>query len=263
MISSADLNRIGVQFKMFGCADRETQIYIQALKMGACSVQDIAKKLKQNRVTVHSAIESLIEKGFLTGTRKGKKRLIVAEEPDVLYQLIQRKKNEISLIESNVDYAVKLLQSMRSEEVGKPSVKFYEGVEGFKKMLEESLSSKGEMLVFSNVEMLAELVDSDYLENYFGRRAGKGINTRLIFPDCKFAKKVNENSKKYKIEIRLLSGSVKWSSAFFLWNNTVAFLSYTEGRLTTTFIENPDIAYFVRTILFDRIWFGLDAPNPQ
>ncbi|MDP4008398.1 MAG: helix-turn-helix domain-containing protein [Candidatus Peregrinibacteria bacterium] len=254
MLQAADLARIKAQLKQFGCSDREAQIYVKCLQMGPATVQEISRKLRQNRVTVHSAIEQLIEKGFVTESRRGKKRLIVAEEPDVLYKLIQQKKNELTLIEANVDFAVKLLQSVRAEEIGKPTVKLYEDVEGFKRMLEESLTAKGELLVFTYVDLFSQLLDPDYLEDYFVRRAAKGIHTRLIFPPCDFAYRVNKKAKQYKIRIRLLPANLKWRSGFFAWNDSVSLKSFTEGRLTTTIIENRDIAHFMRNIVFELIW---------
>lgn len=254
MLQVADLFRIQSQLEQFGCTEREVKIYVKCLQMGSASVQEISRKLKQNRVTVHSAIEQLIEKGFATESRKGKRRLIVAEEPDILYKIIQRKKNELTLIEANVDYAVKLLQSVRSEEIGRPTVKLYEGVDGFKRMLEETLTAKNDVLVFTYVDLFSKLLGIEYLEDYFVRRAAKGIHTRLIFPPCEFAERVNKKAKQYKIQIRLMPKSLKWRSGFFAWNNCVSLKSFTEGRLTATIIENQDIAHFMRNVVFELIW---------
>ena len=211
--------------------------------------------MKQNRVTVHSAIEQLIDKGFLYETRKGKRRLIVAESPSALHQLLQKKENDLDLLRSNMDYAAELLSCIQQHDRSMPTVKFYEGVDGFKRMLEDSLTTKkGKVYVFTYVDLFSKLLDPDYLENYFKRRAKKGIHTQLIFPPCPFANRVDAKSELYKIQVRLLPEEHEWKSGFFSWDDTVAIMSYTEGKLTCTFIDNADIAHFFQHVMFCLCW---------
>ncbi|QQR83680.1 HTH domain-containing protein [Candidatus Peregrinibacteria bacterium] len=260
MLNKTDRTRIINQLIPFGCNTSETEIYIQSLQMGPASVQDIARKLKRNRVTVHSAIEQLIEKGLLFETRQGRKRLIVAEEPSILFRLLQKKKNELKLMEANLNYVTQILETVQAEDKGRPTIKLYEGLDGFKKMLEESLDNKSnKVYVFTYVDTFSKLIGADYLEDYFGRRAQKNITTQLIFPPCSFAKKVNQKATEYKIEVRLLPPELAWKSGFFSWDNKVALMSYTEGKLTCTIIENRDIAYFFQKVLLEIIWHQAKA----
>ena len=254
MLSKADQQRITALLKQFDYNPRETEIYIHSLKIGPATVQEIAKQLKQNRVTVHSAIEQLIQKGLLFETRKGKKRLVAADDPDSLHRLLQRKENELQIMRTNLEYVTQLLTSIQASDSSRPTVKFYEGVEGFKKMLEETLTAKNECLFFTYVDLFSELVGPDYLEDYFKRRAAKGIHTKLIFPPCKFANRVNKKADDYKIQVRLMPPDVIWKAGIFSWNNWVAIKSFTEGKITCTLIENADIAHFYRTVIYPMCW---------
>ncbi|OGJ44581.1 hypothetical protein A2272_01940 [Candidatus Peregrinibacteria bacterium RIFOXYA12_FULL_33_12] len=254
MISDLELNRIIRQLQNFACTEKEAQIYLKVLKIGPATVQEIAKALKNNRVTVYSATEQLKQKGLLYETKKGKKRLIAAEKPDVLYKIMQKKENDLNLMKINLDHLVGLLNKVDQIDRYIPVIKLYEDVNGFKKMLEETLEAKNEVLVFSYVDVFAKLINPDYLENYFQRRAKKGISTRLIFPPCDFAYRVNQQAKKYKIQIRLLPEMYKWKSGIFAWNNYLAILAFTEGKLSCTIIGNQDIAHFYRHIIFELIW---------
>lgn len=254
MLSQTDQTHITALFSKFGCNPRETDIYLKCLSLGPSSVQEIARKMRKNRVTIHSAVQQLIHKGFLYESRKGKRRLIVAEKPAMLSNLYQKKENELKLVKQNLHYVEQLLHKVESYERAVPSVKFYEGVDGFKKMLEETLETKGEVLVFTYVDLFSKLLDPDYLENYFVRRSAKGIHTRLIFPPCDFAERVARKSKEYKIQVRLLPPDLKWASGIFAWDNKLSIKSFTEGKLTCTIIENEDIVHFYKTVLFELIW---------
>ena len=254
MLTETDILRINSLLKQFGCNQRESEIYIHSLKIGASTVQEIAQRLKYNRITAHSAIEQFIKKGLLCETRKGKRRLIMADNPDALHHLLQKKENELKLVKINLDYVEQLLSSFQSPDSSRPIVKFYEGTDGFKKMLEETLDAKSEVLVFTYVDLFSELVGPDYLENYFKRRAAKNIYTKLIFPPCPFAYRVNSKAKEYKIEVRLLRKGLKWKAGIFSWNNWLSIKSFTEGKITSTLIENADIAFFYRNVVFPLCW---------
>jgi len=254
MLTSAEQHRILSLLKQFGCHERGAEIYMQCLSMDPASIQEIARRAKTNRFTVHSAVEELIEKGLLFETRHGKRRLIAAENPDVLFTLLERKCADIHRLSGAVEYAANLLRSLQPTETSKPSVRFYEGIDGYKRMLEETLSARSEILVFSYVPLLAELVGEENLEQYFRKRGRRGISTRLIFPHCGFADRVSKRAKEYRIAIRYLPLGTQWQSGIFCWNDSIALLSYTQNRLNCTVIENKDIANFYANIIFELCW---------
>lgn len=254
MISWIDHERVTGMMRPFGCTPRETDIYLHLLQTGPSSVQMIARSLKQNRVTVHSAVDQLIDKGFLFESRKGKRRLLAAEDPDVFRRLLSKRQSELNLLAPGVDQIAQMLSGIRKTDQSVPTVKFYEGIDGLKKMLDETLSSTGEVLVFTYVDLFSKLLSPKYLENYYIRRAKRGISTRLIFPHGEFGKKVNARAKEYNMRIRFLSKGIQWRSGIFAWNNIVAIQSFTEGKVTCTVIENEDIAYFYRHVIYEMCW---------
>ena len=253
-MNKTDLERIQAIFERLGCTPRETKIYLTCLRLGAITIQEIARDLKQNRVTVHSAVETLLAKWFLFESRAGKRRLIVAESPYVIDRILQKRENELKLLRLDAKEAESLLLGLGKQDRSVPSVKFYEGVDGLKKMLEGRLQAQGEVLVFSSVNVFSELLDPIYLEGYFVRRAKLNIHTRLIFPPCEFASRVHTKAQEYKIQVRLIAPDTQWKSGIFSWNNVLALQSFTEGKITCTFIENEDLAYFYRHIIFDKCW---------
>jgi len=242
------------QLRHFGCSEQESEVYIYCLSYGPETIQKMAKGMGKNRTTVYSEVEQLLKKGLLHESRKDKKRYIGSENPNVLYSLLQQRENEIGVLKNNLGYAVELLTNLKPFDARTPTVRLYEGVGGFKKMLEETLSAKNEVLVFTHVKLFSELVDSEYLEKYFKRRSEKEIHTRLIFPPCDFADRVNLKSKEYKIKVRLVPIEDDWKAGIFSWNDIIAIQSLTEGKLTCTIMDNKDVAHFYRKIIFELLW---------
>jgi hypothetical protein len=161
---------------------------------------------------------------------------------------------KITRVRGSMEHILKLLTSLQATDQSMPTVKLYEGVDGFKKMLEETLSARGEILVFSYVPLFSELVGVKHLDDYFRRRSARGIHTRLLFPPCDYAEKVALHSREYKIQVRTLPPQYVWQSGIFSWNDSLALMSYTERHLTCTIIENREIAYFFRMVMFEMCW---------
>ena len=137
----------------------------------------------------------------------------------------------------------------------KTKVEHYEGVLGLKKMIELSLSAKGEFLGIVDVERFAGALESDYLESFFKKRSDKGIKSRLIWPEkADFYKRTLPKAKDYKVQIKLLPFKKDWRSALFSWNNNIAMCSFSPKTISCTIIKADDISYFFREVLFEVIW---------
>lgn len=242
--------------RSLGCGAREGSVYLDLLKSGPSSIQDISKRLGENRITIHSATSQLLNRGLAFETKKNKRRRIVAEEPDSLFSILEKKERELEDSKGKLGYAVGILRRTYKVDQNRPTVRFYENVEGFKKMLEMTLSAKGEFLSIIDIERFADYLTPEYLESYFTRRAEKGIESRLIFPvhSNEFALQVAKNQSKYRISVRILNTTYDWCSGFISWNNCISMKSFSSGQVTCTILENDDISSFYRSVVFESLW---------
>ena len=254
MLRPTDHLRVIEFLKHFDCNAREAETYLQCLQLGPATVQEIAHQLKSNRITVHSTIEQIIQKGLLFETRRAKKRLIASESPDILHRILQQRYNEIKLIEHNLDYVTKILHTVHPSHHNLPTVKLYEESDGFKKMFEETLMAKNELLVFTCGETVTQLLPMDYLEDYYQRRAELGIHTKIIYPPCEFATKLGKEAKKYNINIRITKTVMSFEAGIYLWNNCLALKSFKDDKVTCTIIEHEDISNFFRHVIYPELW---------
>jgi sugar-specific transcriptional regulator TrmB len=252
------IKKIFSHLRVFGLGETEIELYLQSLKFGPASIQELARVLKQNRVTVYSAAERLREKGFLTETRQQKRRLIMAADPKKLQRLAEEKINDAKVAAQELLEVIQTLAEIKTTSRYFPNVRFYEGVTGFRQMLEETLGAKNEVLVLSYVPLFSEKVGVEYLQNNILKRAKKGIISRLLFPPCPFADNLQTHRGRYNSEVRLMPAGLKWEASLFLWNDTAALASYKESRLTTTFIDNKAIVQLFR-IMFKMIWDKTDV----
>lgn len=254
MLADSDQLRIVAFLKRFGCNRSESLAYIEVLTSGTTSVQELSRKLKQNRISVYYSVQQLIEKGFLFEVRKGKKRFIAAENPDILLKMIGERHSELKSIETDVVYISQLLNAIPIIKHEITVVKLYQEIDGFKKMLEESLQAKKEIVMFSNIPIFSEALGAEYYKNYFIKKAALGISSRIIYAPCSFAEHLQAKKHEYKVDLRLLPQNRGSEAGFYVWDNTVAIESLKENKISCTIIENKDIAQFFRENVFNHFW---------
>lgn len=250
----ADQLRISAFLKRFGFSAIENATYLEALKLGTTSIQNLARALSRNRISVYYNVQKLIEKGLLFEIRKGKRRFITATSSDVFAKIIEHRRSELNSLEVEVKYISKLIDAIPVVKHEVTLVKQYEETVGFKKMLEESLQAQNEIVVFSNTPLFLTMLGEEYYEKYFARKAALGITSRIIFPPCDFAKKLQNKAVQYKLDLRILKQNQASESEFYLWDDTLAIKSLKGNKRSCTMIENKDIAHFFRDNIFNPFW---------
>ncbi len=253
-MAAGEQTRIVEHLRNAGCTRREGAILVDLWRYGASTVQEIAGRLGENRVTIHSAAESLLEKGLAYETRRERKRLLVSAESNALMAFLNRKEQEIVAAKDHAEQALTLLQQLQRQTKSTPQLRLHHGVEGLKRMLESSLSAKSEVLVVTDIEKFSELVGEDFLQDYYRRRSDAGITARLIWPYCDFVRKVKNRLPAYSMQVRLSRVSRGWNVGFFCWDDKLAIKSLAEGAVTCTILESPEIAAFYQTVIFESLW---------
>ena len=148
---------------------------------------------------------------------------------------------------------VELLQKAQTTSRYFPTVRFYEGTQGFFRMTEETLESKNDLLVFNFIPKFEEVMSPEGLVDYLTRKGKRGVHSKLLFPMSPLSKKMHKNRHIYDNEMRIIPDEYKWNALLFLWDESVALGSYKEGHLTTTIIDNKDIADMLR-LMHQLIW---------
>ena len=131
------------ELQKIGLSEKEAKVYLAALELGPSPVQKIAAKSKVNRATTYVILEGLMKKGIISTFDQGKKRLFVAEGPHALKNVIHQQQEELDKKELLLESLFSQIQSIHNTLPNKAVVRFFDGKEGLKSMLEELLESKG------------------------------------------------------------------------------------------------------------------------
>jgi HTH-type transcriptional regulator, sugar sensing transcriptional regulator len=239
-----------------GLSEEESKIYLTVLELGGSFASTIARKAKTPRVNCYYILEKLQKKGLITSNLKGNVKFFVAEPPQVLVnQMEDRYKDAQKLLPE--------LLSITNTHAFKPIIRSYEGLEGVKTMFEHSLNAKSEIMGYTNLEALGELLP-DYLPNYSKKVVKKKLKTRWLSPSSEKARNYistfyPENYPKELVEILFVNPKeFGFENQISIYENFVAIVSLNKDELIGVLIESAVHARTQRAI-FNLSWLGATA----
>lgn len=234
--------------KSLGLSETESRLYLETLKMGPSSVQDIARVTNLSRVSVYSIIENLTKLGLMTSVQKQKKTLYAVEPPERIISLAEKKNNEMTQALKEIKSNIQELKLAQSGD--KPVVKMYEGSEVFLAMQEDMLLSKVDQISeFGNLDEIDKVYPYDKLKPLHKKITDLKVKRRIIYQTKNKLKRIDELGKK----IKYLNDNVKhFGGDFFLYKDTV-WLSSFAGTQITVMIKSQEIKDTLQCA-FDILW---------
>lgn len=235
-----------------GLTDKEAKVYISLIEIGTNVVSKIAEKAKINRVTTYDILEKLKEKGFISSFTKQKIKYFSSVDPEI--------------IGSNFDQKTKAFKDSLPElkrlkgETAHPRIQYFEGLDGIKAIYEDTLSSKTEILNFSNSEEIRKIWPT-YDKEYVEKRAKKKIHLKGIITADEAGKLVKSQDAQYFREMRLISkDKYNFTNEINIYDDKVAIISFAD-EIIGMIIESHEIAGTQRAI-FQMVW-EFASPDSQ
>lgn len=248
-IASENLTKALLQLNL---TEKEIMSYLVLLQKGALSIQDISHSTGINRVTTYAAIEELKQKGLVAESRKGKRKLFVAEDPESLENIIIEKRERLKREHESLENVIlPMLKAMNIRQENKPEIKFFEGIDGISKLYDEYMPRFGEVINCGSFDKALEVYSEKDESEWLSLMEKKKIFLRMILEDTplnrKFAKMAGGKSyaKFMPVESKIPSDIA------ILGTSKTALISY--DKMTVTLIEDESIAQSFKAYL-DFIW---------
>jgi HTH-type transcriptional regulator, sugar sensing transcriptional regulator len=227
-----------------GLNQKEAKVYLACIEHGTAVVSEIAKSASINRVTTYDILEKLKKKGLVSFFTKAKIKYFTPIDPELLVDEYEKRTDELRR-------ALPKLKSLQGE-INHPRVRYFEGLDGIKAIYADTLTSKSEILNYSNSEEIREQWPT-YDEDYVSKRAEKKIHLRGISPKDKMGEKVQAKDEKYFRQLRLVpKEQFDFTNEINIYDDKVAIISFKE-ELIGMIIESHEIANSQRAI-FNMAW---------
>lgn len=214
--------------------DEEALVYTTTLQLGEASLLEIAEKSGVHRTSIYRFLESLLQRQILIATKKKKRVVYSAADPEQLQEYIQMKAIEFS----------KLLPDLRAVQnavKNKPRVQFFEGVEGIKQVYNDTLKVGKSFDGYGDFEFSVKLMGDYFRDYYIPQRIRKGMLWRGILRDSPAAREWAGRDNKDLREARFLPhGDI--TTEINIYGNKVALVSFRSNLPFAVVIEDPDVA---------------------
>lgn len=109
-----------------GLTNKEADVYLAALQLGYCTVQEIASQAGINRTTTYTHIKNLIARGLINAVEKNGKVYYVAERPDKLQYIYEQQEKEVQRRRDILNRIMPQLDSIYNIAKDRPEVKYYD-----------------------------------------------------------------------------------------------------------------------------------------
>ena len=210
--------------KKIGFSDKLIKVYLILLSLGPSSVRKLAEKTELNRTTVYDLLKELQEKELVNFYKKATKQYFVAENPEKLKNLLQKKSEELKQAEQNLNKTILELKALYNQGDIRPVARYYSQKE-ISKILEDVLetcekSENKEYCIYS-VEGIKQFLYKDF-PTFSDVRISKDIKVKVIsigqggeLRGLDERKWLDENNNKQETYIILYSGKTAYISLNF------------------------------------------------
>lgn len=227
-----------------GFSEKEAKLYLACLELGAGTVVEISRKSDITRGSAYDVLEEMLDKGYVSKLHKDRHMIFSPVDPEVLKKRFEERIR-------NFEMALPELKGLFNKQ-SRPKVRYFEGLEGIKRVYEDTLTATTEILNYANsreIRIHWPTYDNDYVK----QRVKKQIFLKGIAPDDDYGLKVKKDDRHCLRETRLLtSKDFSFTNEINIYDNKVAITSY-QNELIGIIIESQEIADTQRDI-FKMAW---------
>ena len=227
---------------------QQAKLYLAALELSPAGAAILSKKAGIERTASYPHLEELVRIGLLTVMPEKSRKLYVAQDPKVLGKILDDRKEVFKRLLPD-------LMSTFSIEGVKPKIRYYEGKEGAKTILDNSLKIGAKVILhLTPAKNILTILGDEYAKHHIEERVRGGIRMKVLRP-----KEVIEGpwemistDKSLLREIRYLPKDFQLDNLIMIYTNTVAIVSSLRENYGLE-IESKEFADTMRSF-FNLAW---------
>ncbi len=228
-----------------GLSPKQSAVYLALLELGESTPLTISRLARVKRPTTYVILQELVEKGLITFITRGRGVHFRALDPSVLYEV-----QESALVQ--LRDSLPLLSSLAERQKaggskGVSDMRVYQGRSGLQQIMQDTLTSKGEILCWVDLELVTKKFFKNYWARYIRQRVAKRLRVRAIMVADQAARSFKVRDKEELRESVLIpKAQFPLHGEMNIYNDKIAILSYEEP--IGVIIQNQAIADMQRSI---------------
>ena len=242
----------------YGLTDKQSKIYLASLELGQSAVTNIARRASVDRVNTYYLLGQLIEKGLISESRVGNKRVFLATDPRRMLNLARER---VRGLQETLPELLALTNIWQK----KPRIQIFEGKNGMAQILEDMLETMrkkpvGEREILEYVSPDNALGVLPETRSFIRRRIKNRIRLRWIAPKTALAEKFAEEAKSPKCfrKMRLVpADKFLFLTEMNIYGDKINLIGE-KGQQIGIIIEHAEMAQTQREI-FELAWRGAES----
>ena len=236
--------------KKLGLSDKEIAVYLKLLEYGSLSVRRLAELTEINRGTSYDVLKSLEEKSLVRYQDRNGRQYFVAEEPESLADVLERRAEELSETRAQIIDMIPELKALAGSKDQRPVSKYFEGKDGIREVLDDILKSQNdgsEYFVYSTLGVREDIYEA-YPE-FNQRRVKKNIKANTISLAQGGGTYGHDERRWLKVE-----SDAKNLTYIIIYAGKCAFIARDAlGQIVVVLVEN-EMIYETQKAIFLNLW---------
>ena len=228
-------------------------VYETLLKNGAKKASQLAGLLPFKRSLTYKILSELVDMGLVV--KKEEPRKVAVFEPAhplKIKEWISKQQEQYKNADLALDGFLPKLVSDFNLMLGMPGIQIYEGLDGAKKVLADSLTATTE--IYSYID--SEAVNKRYPEmnnQYIAQRNKARIKKRMIVVDSSFVRDRVKVFNKQTTSVRAIVSAVPFTVIMQIYDTKVSYITLQGSTIISVIFDNPTISRMHKT-LFEVMW---------
>lgn len=245
--------------EQFGLTKKESKIYSTLLKIGESPAAPIINETGYKRATVYKSLYSLEDKGLVSQSKTGKRTQFKPASPSQLTELAEAQMSSLERARADLQSVLPTLESEFILSVERPIVSTFEGVDGLKKIYEDTLLEKKPIFSALTTADVEPKLFSWITRSYVKRRIQAKIEAKVIVARGGWAQNYAKRSESELREVRLVPAKkYPFEHEFFIYGDKIAFIDFKKGgSLIGIVIHHPPTARTTQA-LWNLAWLGTE-----
>ena len=238
---------------LLGLTPKDRDVYLSLLKLGAAPLRRIGEESGLNRATAYDALRKLIDVGLVHYLDAKRHRYFVAEDPERLRGLVTRREVALAEAREKLELSIPKLRALVGQEAYRPAVRYLEGEQGVKDLLEDVLATsaktKRKMYRIYSSSDLREAIYKAW-PKYSQERKKREVSVRAIA--------MGQGGETVGLdERRWLSRDEGAPTYTFIYGTKVANVAIDHRKELFVVLTDHEAVAKTQVMIFDALWKSL------
>jgi len=160
-----DISIIQQQLEKVNLSSEEALVYASLLQLGEVSVLKLARKTGLKRPSVYNYLKTLTEKKLIRWNNTPRGQTVAATDPENLSLQLDREREKYRNLVDVLNNLLPELNSLKVQKNFSTQVRYYEGVQGIKQLITNTLNARKEIFGYSCYGR-NQVVGKDFMKDF-------------------------------------------------------------------------------------------------